>query len=140
MEKTRKELRSDIEVLKSNLTKAYETNAKLEAELARRDIYITTVTEDDEWPESISDGMELPCAVCGFPTKYDYNVDGEFWRLVVPKEIQPVVVCLTCLDKLAQNMGLSIAEHIERIQYTGIGKTIVLHVSHVYYYGDDEPS
>lgn len=89
----------------------------------------------DKWPEAISDGLTLSCSICGCKVMYDYHVDDDFWTKVVPEHCRRSVLCLACLDKLATDMDLDITKHLQEIQFTGIGKTIVLKPEKVFYYG-----
>ena len=77
-----------------------------------------------KWPESISDGLSLPCKMCGNVPRFDYRAQDDLWRMVVPEECRLWVVCLPCFDKVACSKSISIARGIVNIQYTGIGKTI----------------
>ncbi len=96
---------------------------------------IVTVYVNDDWPEGISNGLFLPCSMCSQHTKLDYHVTDKFWLSVVPKSFRRDVICLPCLDQLAWSKQISIAEHLEFIQFTGIDKTLVLKPIQVYYYG-----
>lgn len=86
------------------------------------------------WPAAISDGLLLPCSCCGLLPHFDYHVDDGFWSLVVPPAFQRDVVCLFCLDKLATSIGADLADHLRDVQFTGVGKTIVLLPVRAYYY------
>jgi len=88
----------------------------------------------DKWPEAISDGLSLPCSICGIIPMFDYHVDDDFWSRIVPGHIRRDVICLPCLDGLAHNVQLDVAEHIEFVHFTGIGKTVVLIPERTYYY------
>jgi len=88
----------------------------------------------DEWIGGISDGLTLPCALCGHIPHFDYRVDDKFWNCIVHESIGLGVVCLSCLDKLATAAGLDVADHIEDLQFTGMGKTIVFAPEKTYYY------
>lgn len=44
------------------------------------------------------------------------------------------VICLSCFDKLAAQGGIDISLHLEQVQYTGIGKTVVLEPKEVHHY------
>lgn len=83
------------------------------------------ITIDDEWPPGISDGLNLPCALCHQSVKFDYTVSDECWDSVVPKDKRRGVICLPCLDKLAEQQSIDISRFIQRLQFTGVGKTIV---------------
>lgn len=84
------------------------------------------ITIGSEWPGGISDGLILPCAVCHQSVKFDYHVTDECWEAVVPKDKRLGVICLPCLDMLAEQKGIDISQSIEGMQFTGVGKTIVL--------------
>lgn len=86
------------------------------------------------WPGGISSGLALPCSVCHKRVFFDFLVDDEFWQRVVPSSYRRDVVCLPCLDRLATKNGLDVASHLEDIQFTGIGKTVICLPSQVYYY------
>lgn len=79
-----------------------------------------------EWPEGISDGLNLSCYDCGQKVTFDFTVDDEFWREVVPQQQRRNVSCLPCLDSRADELGLDIGPAIRRVQFTGIGVTVVL--------------
>ena len=86
------------------------------------------------WAAGVSDGLTLACAICGNIPKFDYKVKDVFWREVVDKKDRTDVICLPCLDKLAVEKGLDMAQYLEDVQYTGIGKTIELLPSKIFYY------
>ena len=95
---------------------------------------IKVISIEDVWPGGVSNGLELSCSLCGKKVVFDYHVSDEFWDSVIPQNIRRDVVCLSCLDKAATVMGLSIIEHLEAVQFTGEGKTIVLIPQEVYVY------
>ncbi len=79
------------------------------------------------WPPSISDGLTLPCALCNFLPKFDYHFTEECWQSVVGSaEYRRGVVCLPCFDRMATDKGIDMSEALVEIQFTGIGKTIIL--------------
>jgi len=86
------------------------------------------------WPGGVSDGLTLPCRRCGVVPKFDYIVDGDFWRAVVPHDWRLDVVCLPCLDVMATEMGLDVAAALRSVQFTGIGKTVLLGPAYTHYY------
>jgi len=96
-------------------------------------IKIYNITKGN-WIAGVSDGLILPCRICGKVPKFDYRVDDAFWKRVVDKKDRTWVICLPCLDKLASDKGLDVAKHLIDVQYTGIGKTIELTPSKIYYY------
>ncbi len=83
------------------------------------------IINNDNWPGGISDGLILPCAVCHQSVKFDYAVSDECWDSVVPKDTRRGVICLPCLDILAEQQGIDISKFIQDLQFTGVGKTIV---------------
>ena len=89
------------------------------------------------WPESISDGLTLPCGVCGKENiQFDYEVTDELWRALVPDKIRRDVVCLPCLDKLAKEKGADLGANIVSLQFTGQDMTIKFVPQGVYHYDD----
>jgi hypothetical protein len=85
----------------------------------------------EEWEAGVSDGLTLPCAICGIVPAFDYSVDDNFWK-VVDDRIRRGVVCLSCLDKLANAKGLDVSAHLIQVQFTGIKKTIELTPTKIY--------
>lgn len=78
------------------------------------------------WPEGISNGLTLDCGTCGLHTDFDYRVSDEIWHKVAPEHLRLGVICLSCFDKMAAQQGIDISPHLEQVQYTGVGKTVVL--------------
>ncbi len=90
------------------------------------------IHNNDNWPEGISDGLTLPCSICGLVPKFDYTVTDLFWNKVVPKKWSTSVICLGCLDKLSY--GYDLGSVLIKVQFTGIGRTIVLKPKEIFYY------
>jgi hypothetical protein len=65
---------------------------------------------------------------------FDYAVDGQFWRDVVPNEWHVAVLCLPCLDVVATEHGRDVAAALRFVQFTGIGKTVLLGPAYTHYY------
>lgn len=87
------------------------------------------------WPLGISDGLTLKCGDCGHRTNYDYTVTDEFWERIVPeKDKKYGIICLDCIDKRAKLNNEILSHYLLKVQYTGIGETIVLkpEISFVY--------
>lgn len=78
------------------------------------------------WPEAVSDGLTIPCQVCGILPKFDYLVEDDLWRSVAPKEYLRSVICLPCLDRIASAKGIDVSAGLLEVQFTGIGKTVIL--------------
>ncbi len=91
------------------------------------------------WPEGISDGLTLPCCLCQKHTAFDYTIDDACWDRVIADRFRRNVVCLDCFDRLATEQGIDVSQHLLRIQFTGLGKTIVLVPSQVFHYGVSSP-
>ncbi len=91
--------------------------------------------DEQNWPCGISDGLNLPCAVCGTENiQFDYNVDDELWNLVVPEGIRRDVICLPCLDRLAKAKGRNIGAYIKFIQFIGLNETVEFVPCNVFLY------
>ena len=106
----------------------------LRAETQRLRVSLEAAKADTDWPGGVSDGLTLPCRRCGVVPKFDCHVDGDFWRAVVPKDWRLDVVCLPCLDVMATEMGLDVAAALRSVQFTGIGKTVLLGPAYTHYY------
>ena len=98
-----------------------------------------TIEITDQWPGGISDGLTLPCSICDVIPAFDYGVKDAFWLAVAPVKYRLDVICLPCLDTLATAMGFNVADNLESIQFTGIGKTIVFCPIKVYNYTKTRP-
>ena len=100
--------------------------------VSERGVFRVVGQEGDPWPEALSDGMELPCALCAKGVDFAFLVTDEIWKRVVPLGIRRDMVCLRCLDRLAVDEGIDISHYLLSVQYIGIGKTIVLQPTAVY--------
>lgn len=90
------------------------------------------------WIDAVSDGLVLPCAICGKKNiKFDYNVTDNLWNQVVPKNIRRKVICLECFDKLAKEKGIKLSEGIQSIQFTGLNEIIEFVAHNAFYYHKD---
>lgn len=107
--------------------------------VAVRGLECHEISHKDNWPGGISDGLTLPCESCGMVPALDYTVSDEIWQAVVPDESRRSVVCLPCFDQMAADKGIDISEALERVQFVGIGKTVVLKPVAVYWYPSPEP-
>lgn len=76
----------------------------------------------DPWPIAVSDGVLLACVDCGHVPSFDYHVTDAFWREHVRDEGRLGVVCLPCLGRRCDGVGL--AEAIEFVQWVGPGVTV----------------
>lgn len=94
--------------------------------------------DNKNWPCGVSDGLVLPCAVCGEEDiKFDYVVTDKLWDMIVPKEIRRDVVCLPCLDKLAKEKHADLGSNMESLQFTGINMTIEFLPCNIFYYNKE---
>lgn len=84
------------------------------------------MSDEREWPDAVSDGLTLRCACCGRVPRFDYRIRDAEWEATVPEFYRRGVVCLPCLDCLATARGVDVSGAIEEVQFTGIGKTVVL--------------
>lgn len=89
------------------------------------------------WEPSVSDGLNLPCSVCGVVPVFDYHIDDETWEKIAPKAHHLDVICLACLDKLASQKGINISGHLEFIDFCGKNKTIRLVPIEAYHYKEN---
>ncbi len=90
------------------------------------------IRQGDRWPEGVSDGLALPCAICGNHTNIDYGIDDDVWRKVVPESCRRDVVCLGCLI-IRAGRGL-VAESLRFVQITFPHMTIVCEEPRVFVY------
>lgn len=95
-------------------------------------------SSEDKWPEGISDGLTLPCAICDKSVKFDFSVQDDLWYAVVPESCRRDVLCLPCFDRIALEKGIDWADGLEEVQFTGIGKTIRLSPVFIHRYATAE--
>jgi hypothetical protein len=76
------------------------------------------------WPSGVSDGLSIPCSVCGEIPPFDWRGRHETWDAVIPKPFRRGVVCLPCFAGLAREAGVRIDEALEEVQFVGPGYTI----------------
>ncbi len=93
---------------------------------AHNNVNMFSVDDFRGWPPGVSNGLVLPCSRCGQQSKFDYHVDGDFWRKVVPQDERLGVVCLPCLDLLAEELGMEVGQHLRQVQFTGRSSTVFL--------------
>jgi len=89
------------------------------------------------WLEGVSDGLTLPCSICGKHTRYDYKIKDYMWEKVVPSNIKRNVICLSCLDELFQRNKDYVGKYIECLQYTSCNHTTVFSPTSVVIYNGD---
>lgn len=59
------------------------------------------------------------CKACGQPDKFDFNVEDEVWRRVVPSHLQNRVVCLACFDDFARSKGVKYSHALRALYFAG---------------------
>jgi hypothetical protein len=91
-----------------------------------------------DWPEGVASVLELDCFHCSRKVCFDFTVEDELWLKVVPVEHRRNVCCLPCFDTIATNKRINISQSLQQVQFTGLGKTIVLTPEFVHLYGNDE--
>lgn len=70
------------------------------------------------------------CKVCGKRDKFDFHVDDETWKKVVPLPFHDRVVCLGCFDAFASQKGIDYTDAIAReVYFAGDGASFILHVA-----------
>lgn len=63
--------------------------------------------------------LQQRCKVCGNRDKFDFHVNDEVWKVVVPKKYQNRVVCLACFDDFVEKSGIDSAIPLEIICFAG---------------------
>ena len=69
------------------------------------------------------DGLVSNCARCGQRVPFDYNIDDNWWNQTVPDEMRRDVLCLPCLEWIADGVPLHL---IRVVYYTGNRGTLTL--------------
>ena len=69
------------------------------------------------------DGLVSNCASCGQRVPFDYNIDDNWWNQTVPDEMRRDVLCLPCLEQIADGVPLHL---IRVVYYTGHRGTLTL--------------
>jgi len=59
------------------------------------------------------------CKACGNRDAFDFHVSDETWTRIVPPHLRTRVVCLCCFDKFAKEHGISYAEEITTLYFSG---------------------
>jgi len=102
-----------------------------------REEKLIRVKIENEWPEAISDGLNISCAWCGRKVFLDYAVKDEIWKKVVPPADRPKVICIDCFLKEALRLKIDVGTAFEDIQIvTGAGQTIQMLPTVVFHYED----
>lgn len=96
------------------------------------------ILPNDDWPGGLPTRLASTCVMCGDLPYIDYEVDDDFWEMVVPRGSRQSVLCLHCLDECARDMGYDVTLHLKHIWYTGHGKTLMAAPAAVFYYGIEE--
>ena len=91
------------------------------------------------WPGALSDGLILLCSICGERVDLDYNVEDVIWEKLISEEHRRSVVCLFCLDRIAEQENIELFDHIQNIQYAARGRTVILKPTKMFIYDNDNP-
>jgi len=67
------------------------------------------------------------CKICGRPDKFDFNVPDDIWQMVIPKQYQNHVVCLTCFDDFA--CKANIPYHLQTLYFVGNKQTFIFQIT-----------
>lgn len=59
------------------------------------------------------------CRLCGRPDKFNFILPDEVWLAVVPEPYAQGVVCLFCVDALAEMRGVDYAPHLRDLCFAG---------------------
>ena len=54
------------------------------------------------------------CKLCGKADGFNFNIDDDVWKQVVPKEYVNRVLCLPCFDCLASLRGVDYSNAIDK--------------------------
>lgn len=115
----------EIERLEARIYGMEERRAKLDGSLPGM---IAPISRED-WPDGISDGLNLPCSICDAHVYFDYTISDEVWREIVSERYRRGVVCLKCLSLMSSETDSDqkrLAQALERVQFVGAGYTVVL--------------
>lgn len=92
----------------------------------------------DEWPGAVSDGLSIKCGFCGKTPAVDYIVTDIIWRSVVPPNMRAGAICIDCFLKEARKKRIDVSAGFLGAQIaTGMGATICVRTTSVYYYKED---
>ena len=76
--------------------------------------------DKSNWPNGISDRLELSCGICGKENiNIDYIVNDKYWKKIVPENFRLGVVCLDCI------IGLTTPEDVIQ-NLKSIAKSLVI--------------
>ena len=63
--------------------------------------------------------LQQRCKVCGCRDKFNFDVDDEIWKKVVPSKFQKRVVCLACFDDFAQKREVDYSTSLKSLYFAG---------------------
>ena len=93
----------------------------------------------EEWIPGVPDSLTVPCGICGHVPRFDYNVRNEAWRMLAPEEHRLGVICLPCLNKIAKEKSIKLADYLTEVFFCdGLGETIDLAPVVAYFYEPKE--
>jgi hypothetical protein len=59
------------------------------------------------------------CSVCRCDDKFNFYVQDEVWKAIVPRQYRNRVVCLPCFDEFARANDVDYSESIEVLYFAG---------------------
>lgn len=89
---------------------------------------IVDVTRSD-WPEGVTDGLDLPCHDCDRKVAVGFIADSDDWLRVVPGPERRSVLCLECFVVRGGDVT-----KVSEIQVVGDGCTVLFRPTVAYRY------
>ena len=68
------------------------------------------------------------CKVCGNRDKFNFYIDDDVWKRVIPNKFQNRVVCLACFDDFAKEKEIDYTTSLKSLSFTG--EDVVLFFNH----------
>jgi len=65
--------------------------------------------------------MQQRCKACGCRDKFDFHIEDDVWRSVVPHRFRNRVVCLACFDDFAAAKGIDYSTALKALYFAGHG-------------------
>ena len=91
-----------------------------------------------EWLPGVPDSLTVPCGICHHIPRFDYKLKNAGWNMLAPEEHRTGVICLPCLNKIAKEKNVKLADYLEEVFFCdGLGETIDLIPVVAYFYDPD---
>ena len=113
--------------MKTDLEEKRENKKKIKREKIPKGTWVSGVPDR-------SNVFPTRCKICKRTVNFQFYVDDETWKAVVPPYYRRFLICLECTDKLCVEQGIDIAEHLLDVWYCGVDKTILLDPEKEYYW------